>query len=55
MDLDRLAELLGTAINCVIKKAKIREEEIEDFLVIELGVEEDELDDIYSFIDETKS
>lgn len=50
-----MAELLGTAINCVIKKGKIREDEIEDFLIIELGVEEDELDDIYSFIDETKS
>ncbi len=54
MNSDRLAEILGTALNYLIKRGKIKESKLDDVLMNELNIEADELDDIYSYIEETK-
>lgn len=54
MNSERLAEILGTALNLLIKKQKIKDENLDNFLMEELGIDEYELEDIYSYIEETK-
>lgn len=54
MNEERLAELLGSALNYIIKRNKIKEANLEEFLMDEIGVEDFELSDIYEYIEEMK-
>lgn len=52
MNEERLAELLGNALNYIAKKCKIKD--MDEFLIEEIGVDDTELSDIYDYIDETR-
>ena len=52
MNEERLAELLGSALNYIQKKCKIRD--MDEFLIEELGVDDTELNDIYEYIHDTR-
>lgn len=52
MNEERLAVLLGTALNYISKKCKIKD--MDEFLIEEFGIDDTELSDIYDYMDEAR-
>jgi hypothetical protein len=51
---ERLAEILGAALNYIVKKNKIKDMDLDEFLIEELGVDDLELSSIYEYMEETR-
>ena len=51
---ERLAEILGAALNYLVKKCKIKDNDLDEFLIEELGVDDLELSNIYEYMEEAR-